>query len=424
MMSTIRARFLPLAVFLWFGMPVTAQSQTIADPTATSAVTGMQLSFKRDPRMVDPYRGIGPWVTGSNYNGAAAQDTVEARAEGVNAAGKPAKITPDWTASDTEMVTISPTQGDNVKITVHKAGESKLKVTYQGLSKELVVRAKYVGKFMLFEITSATPAKPSGPAAMDMNPALKDQKAQISYAAGMRMAKTLRKQSVEADPELVSQAMKDVLSGSPTRMTDDQAKKALLGVETELNVTEATLERKRIAEKNKQAGEQFLARNKGQEGVVTLPSGLQYKVIKAGDGKKPTALDVAVCHYKGSLIDGTEFDNSYRKKNGSPVNFPVKSVIRGWQEALKRMPAGSKWQLFLPPDLAYGDRGVPRANIPPNATLVFEVELLSVKEPGNQAPPVTATAQTTLTPDQIDVVKKAIQAAGKKQTETEAEKNQ
>jgi FKBP-type peptidyl-prolyl cis-trans isomerase FklB len=240
----------------------------------------------------------------------------------------------------------------------------------------------------------------------------------------MRLAKTLRKQSVEPNPDLVSQAIKDVLSGSPTLMSEEQADTALLGVETQLNVTEATLEKKRIAEKNRQASEQFLSENKKHEGVVTLPSGLQYKVIKAGDGKKPTLLDVAVCQYRGSLLDGTVFDDSHKKKDGGPVNFPVKAVIKGWQEALKRMPAGSKWQLFVPPDLAYGERGVPRANIPPNAALVFEVELLSVKEPSNQPPPVTATAQTTLTPEQIDAVKEAIQAAGKKEAETESEKNQ
>jgi len=425
-MSTTRASLLALAAsILLFGVPVIAQSsQTAIPPTSSASVAGVQLSFKRDPRMVDPFRGIGPWVIGSNYKGATAQDTVEVRAEGVDAGGKPAKISPEWTVSDPEMVTISPNQGDDVKITVHKAGESKLKISYQGQSKELVVRAKYVGKFMLFEIAPSTPAKPSGPAAMETNPALKDQKAQISYAAGMRLAKTLRKQSVEANPELVMQGMKDVMSGGPTLMSDDQVQTALMGVETELNVTEAILERKKVAEQNKQAGEQFLAENKRKEGVTTLPSGLQYRVIKAGDGKKPTLLDAAVCRYKGSLIDGTEFDNSYKKKDGLPVTFPVKAVIRGWQEALKLMPAGSKWQIVVPSNLAYGERGVPRAKIPPNAALIFEVELLSVKEPGNQAPPVSASAQTTLTPEQIDAVKKALQAARKEEAETEPEKNQ
>jgi FKBP-type peptidyl-prolyl cis-trans isomerase FklB len=414
---------LPLPVFTFLTIFAVAQpSQDVARPAP--AVKGIQLSFKRDPRMVDPFRGVGPWVVDSSYQGAAAQDTVEVRAEGVDAAGKPAKISPEWSSSDTNMVTISPNQGDDVKITVHKAGESKLKVSYQGVSKELVVKAKYVGKFMLFEITPPSPAKPKGPAATEMNPALKDEKAQISYAAGVRMATTLSAQSVEVDPELVKQGIKAVLSGGPTLMSEDQVNMVLLGVETELNVTQAAIERKKIAEQNKEAGEQFLAENKQKPGVVTLPSGLQYKVIKAGDGKKPTALDLAVCQYRGSLIDGTEFDNSYQHQDGGPVSFPLKGVIKGWQEALSLMPAGSKWEIVIPPDLAYGDRGVPRAKIPPNATLVFEVELLSVKGQSKEPPKTTATAQTTLTREQIDAVKKAVEEAGQKEAESERENNQ
>ncbi len=423
MLSTTRTGFLALAATLSFGGPVIAQSPKLTAPqVSTASNAGIELSFKRDPRLVDPFRGIGPWVTGSNYTGATAQDTVEVRAETLSASGKPAKISPEWSASDAEMVTVSPSQGDDVKITVHKAGESRLKITYQGLSKELVIRAQYVGKFMLFEIAPPPPAKTNRPAAPEMSASLKEQKAQISYAAGMRLAKTLRKQSVEVDPDLVRQGIKDVLSGGSTLMSDDQVQTALMGVETELNVTEATLERKQIAEKNKQAGEEFLAENKKKEGVVTLPNGLQYKVIKAGDGNKPTALDVAVCQYKGSLIDGTEFDNSYKKKDGGPVNFPVKTVIKGWQEALKLMPAGSKWQIVIPPDLAYGERGVPRAKIPPNATLVFEVELISVNPPGSQ---VTASNRNAISenapvsPDVIEALKKLVQDAAQQNSKPE-----
>ena len=416
-----RARLLAVVVALLLVLvviPGVARPQGATPPASTASVTGIQLTFKRDPRMVDPTRGLGPWVTGSSYTGATAQDTVEVRAEGVDAAGKPTKISPEWSASDAEMVIVSPSRGDNVKITVHKAGESKLKITYQGVTKELVVKGQYVGKFMLFEISPPTPAKPSGPSDTEMNPAMKDQKAQISYAAGMRLAKTMRKQSVEVDPDLVKQAMKDVIAGSPTLMSDDQVQAALMGVETELNVTEGVLERKKFAEKNKKEAEEFLAENKRKDGVVTLPSGLQYKIVKAGDGKKPTGLDVAVCQYWGALTDGTEFDNSYKKKDGGPVSFPLRSVIKGWQEALTLMPAGSKWQLFVPPDLGYGERGVPKAKIPPNAALIFEVELLSVRESGPGSapePPTTSAAKENeakeprLTPEMIDALKKAIQ---------------
>jgi FKBP-type peptidyl-prolyl cis-trans isomerase len=424
MTSNTRASLLAVASsLLLLGEAAIAQSsQATAPPASTAAVTGIQLSFKRDARMVDPYRGIGPWATGSSFTGATAQDTVEVRAEGVGPGGKPAKISPEWIPSDPEMVSVSPTQGDDVKITVHKAGESKLKVTYRGQSQELVVKAQYVGKFILFQIAPPPPAKPNGPAAMEMNPALKDPMAQISYAAGMRLGKTLRTQSVEVDPELVKQAIKDVMAGGPTLMNDDQVQTALMGVETELNVTAATLERKKIAEQNKQAGEQFLAENKKKDGVVTLPSGLQYKVIKAGDGKKPTLDEVAVCHYRGMFLNGTEFDNSYTHRDREPVPFPVRNVMKGWQEALQLMPAGSKWELYVPPDLAYGERGAPRAKIGPNTTLKFDVELLSVEPLDTlaRASNTKASAQNTpVPPDVIESLKKLVREATKQEEKPE-----
>jgi FKBP-type peptidyl-prolyl cis-trans isomerase FklB len=309
---------------------------------------------------------------------------------------------------------------------VHKIGESQLKINAQGFSKELAVKATSAGKFIVFQITPPAPAKPNGGAVRETSPSLKTKEEQLSYAVGMRLAKTLHKQSLKVDPDLVKQGIQDAVSGGETLMSEEQAHVLLVGVQTELGLTEASLEKKVIAEKNKKEGQEFLAQNEQRNGVVVLPSGLQYRVIKAGDGKKPTAADVAVCRYRGTLLDGTEFDNSKRRGDGS-ISFPVNGVIKGWKEALQLMSAGSKWQLFVPPDLAYGEKGIPRANIGPNATLVFEVELLSVKDSGKEGPPATATAQVaqpTLTPEQVQALTKALQAAEqKKEVESERERN-
>jgi FKBP-type peptidyl-prolyl cis-trans isomerase FklB len=350
------------------------------------AVKDIQLSYKRDPRVVDPFRGLGPWVDGPGYAGAAAQDKVEARARAVDAKGRPVHATPEWVSSEPGVVTVSPLQGEQVTITVHRAGESRLHIRAEGFSKELIVRAKQEGELMVLEI--APPAPVSSSAATGISPTLKDRREQVSYAVGLNLAKSLQKQSVEVDPELVQAGFRDVLSGTAPLMSDEQAHLALVGVETEINVTEASLARRRLAEKNKAEGEAYLAENRKKEGVVTLPSGLQYKVITAGTGRRPTLEDVAVCHYRGLFLDGREFDSSYGKKTHEPVHFPVKGVIAGWQEALQLMPAGSKWQLFVPPNLAYGERGAPRSKIGSNSTLMFEVELLSVEPAG--ARPQTA----------------------------------
>src|SRR6202008_718107 len=128
-------------------------------------------------------------------------------------------------------------------------------------------------------------------------------------------------------------------------------------------------------DKNKKAGEAFLAANREKPGVIALPSGLQYKIVQAGTGPKPTAADTVVCNYRGTLVDGTEFDSSY--KRGQPASFPVGQVIKGWTEALQLMPVGSKWQLSIPPDLAYGERGTNGGPIGPDETLIFDVEPLS-----------------------------------------------
>ena len=208
------------------------------------------------------------------------------------------------------------------------------------------------------------------------NLVLKDQKDKVSYSIGMSIGKTLKGQSVDVNPDVLTQGIKDTLSGGETLLTDKEMNETLMSLQKEMAAKQAE-HLKELGEKNKKEGEAFLSENKKKEGVVTLPSGLQYKVIKAGTGDAPKDTDTVTVHYRGTLIDGTEFDSSY--KRGQPATFPVKGVIPGWTEALQIMKVGSKWQLFIPSNLAYGERGAGR-DIGPNATLIFEVELLSIKE--------------------------------------------
>ncbi|MGB9467116.1 MAG: FKBP-type peptidyl-prolyl cis-trans isomerase N-terminal domain-containing protein [Candidatus Acidiferrum sp.] len=217
---------------------------------------------------------------------------------------------------------------------------------------------------------------------------LKTQKDKTSYAIGMNMGKGMRKDSVEVDPNILLRGMKDGLAGGKTLMTDDEARAAMVALQADLRKKQQE-KMEAMGEANKKAGEAFLAENKTKDGVVTLPSGLQYKILQEGTGPKPTATDTVVCNYKGMLLDNTEFDSSY--KRGQPLTIQVGGVIKGWTEALQLMPAGSKWQLFIPADLAYGLRGGPGGSIGPNATLVFEVELMSIQpkaevQPANPTP--------------------------------------
>jgi len=208
---------------------------------------------------------------------------------------------------------------------------------------------------------------------------LTTRKQKFSYALGMNIATglgaNLKNQGVEVDWNLVAQGIKDGSSGAKTRLTEEEAKAVLTEMQNEVR-KEQTEKMKAAGEANKKEGEAFLAANKSKEGVQTTASGLQYKVLVEGKGPKPTPDDTVVCNYKGTLINGTEFDSSY--KRGEPATFPVKGVIKGWTEALQMMPVGSKWQLFIPPDLAYGERGA-GAEIGPDSTLIFEVELVSIK---------------------------------------------
>jgi len=224
----------------------------------------------------------------------------------------------------------------------------------------------------------ATAAKSPAP------PALTTQKDKFSYALGMNLGTSLRKQSVPVDPNILARGLKDSLAGGKTALTEDQAQATLMEVQTEMRKKQQ--EQMRVAgEASKKEGAAFLAANKSKDGVITLPSGLQYKILTQGTGPKPTASDSVVCNYRGTLINGTEFDSSY--KRGEPATFPVSGVIKGWTEALQLMPVGSKWQLFVPSDLAYGERS-PSPEIGPDSTLIFEVELLSIQnKSAGQTPP-------------------------------------
>jgi len=216
---------------------------------------------------------------------------------------------------------------------------------------------------------------------------LKTQKDKASYAIGLNIGKSMHKDSVDVDPAILLRGMKDGLAGAKPLLTDDEAKAAMVTLQSDLRKKQ---EEKMLVqgEANKKEGEAFLADNKTKDGVVTLPSGLQYKILKEGTGPKPAATDTVICNYKGMLLDNTEFDSSY--KRGQPATFPVSGVIKGWTEALQLMPVGSKWQLYIPSELAYGARGGPGGGIGPNATLVFEVELMSIQPKAEvQAPKPT-----------------------------------
>ena len=232
----------------------------------------------------------------------------------------------------------------------------------------------------------ATAAKPGTTAAKKPAatvPTTPKQKA--SYAIGLNIGKGLKKDEVDVDTEMLARGMKDALEGSKQLMTDEEARTSIEALQTEVRKHMQELHDAAVV-KNAKDGEAYLAANKAKPGVITLPSGLQYKILQPGTGPKPTPADVVICNYSGKLIDGTEFDSSY--KRGQPATFPVGQVIKGWTEALQLMPVGSKWELVIPPALAYGEKGTNGGPIGPNETLVFEVELLSI-QPKAEAKPAT-----------------------------------
>ncbi len=216
---------------------------------------------------------------------------------------------------------------------------------------------------------------PATQASAEESPAFKNQKEKISYSVGVGVARDLKQRGVELDVDTFLKGLRDELSGSKLLITEKDLDSTMNAYEHELRLK--IQESEKIAgEENKKTGEAFLAENAKKEGIVSLPSGLQYKILKAGDGKKPTDTDSVLINYRGSLVNGTEFDSSY--PTGKPALFSVTGVIPGLREALKLMNPGSKWQIFIPTQLAYGERRI--YAVGPNSTLIFDVELLSIEK--------------------------------------------
>lgn len=203
---------------------------------------------------------------------------------------------------------------------------------------------------------------------------LKKENEKISYALGVQIGNSYKESHVALDPSALGKGFADAMNEEPNLLTDDEIQEALQAYHRQLN--EAYQKKMQVeAEKNLEAGDAFLAANKTKEGVKTTASGLQYKVITEGTGRQPKLEDKVTVHYRGTLIDGTEFDSS--QKHGQPATFPVNGVIPGWQEAIPMMKEGAKWELYIPPSLAYGPRGAGEL-IRPNSVLIFEVELISI----------------------------------------------
>jgi FKBP-type peptidyl-prolyl cis-trans isomerase FklB len=203
----------------------------------------------------------------------------------------------------------------------------------------------------------------------------KDKKDQAGYSLGMNIGTGLKHDGVDVGIDALIAGLKDSFTGATAQLTPEQQQEALGNLQKEMTA-KMTAEREAAGQMAKKEGDEFLAANKSKDGVKTLPDGLQYKVLAEGNGPQPKPTDQVTVNYRGTLIDGTEFDSSY--KRGEPVTFPVNQVIKGWAEALPLMKTGAKWQLFVPAGLAYGSEGIGR-DVPPNSTLVFDVELLGVK---------------------------------------------
>ncbi len=241
-----------------------------------------------------------------------------------------------------------------------------------------------------------TPAKRSATSKTATPLTLNTDKDKVSYAIGMNIGAAVKRDGVDVDTAILLRGLKDAVAGSKPLLTDQEAQTVMTALRADLGKKQE-LKQQQLADTNKKEGDAFLEANKTKEGVVALPSGLQYKILQEGTGPKPTATDAVSVNYRGTLLNGTEFDSSY--KRGQPATFGVGQIIKGWTEALQLMPVGSKWQLFIPADLAYGARGAGR-DIGPNSTLVFEVELLSIQPKAATAvvAPAPAAAPATTPP--------------------------
>ncbi len=224
---------------------------------------------------------------------------------------------------------------------------------------------------LTFPVAAAEPpAKKPAPASAA--PGLKTEKQKFSYTAGMQVGQNVKRQNLDFDAKAFALGVQDALSNAKPKLSPEQMRAAVEGFQKK-----EMAKREAVAKKNEAAGQAFLEANKKKEGVTTLPSGIQYKVLQDGSGKQPTATDTVSVHYRGTLTDGTEFDSSYARNE--PAIFQVSQVIKGWQEVVPLMKEGAKWQVAIPSDMAYGPQGAGNA-IGPNQTLVFDIELVKVHE--------------------------------------------
>ncbi len=228
---------------------------------------------------------------------------------------------------------------------------------------------------------------------------LADEISRVSYAIGMMTGHQWKQQELDFDPDIYARGIKDAMSGGATLMTPEQAQQTIDTFRKELAAKQQKKQLE-LAATNKIEGDAFLAKNKTQPGVVTLPDGLQYKIITEGNGVMPGDGDIVSVNFRGTFVDGTEWDNTAR--TGKPTQLTIGQVFRGWSEALKLMKTGSKWQLFIPTELAFGEKGM-ASRIPPNATLIIEVELLSVQHPSPHPASMPPAANPPLTSDIIKV---------------------